>query len=172
MTSTMNTTSTMKPSILIVTSLLVLGSLNWLIVGKERALRSGRTVLCKLAPLDPRSIMQGDYMVLRYEVTEAAGERVPEEIFDGHLVLSLDADNVATFQRVDDETPLAANEVRVRFRRRSQSVRWGLQIGAESYFFQEGRAEHFEDAKYGELKVAPDGECILIGVRDIERQPL
>ena len=42
--------TTMKSKTLIVTSLFVLGCLNWMIIAKERLIYSGRTVLCELAP--------------------------------------------------------------------------------------------------------------------------
>jgi uncharacterized membrane-anchored protein len=163
----------MKSKILLVTSLLVLGTLNWLIIAKERLINSGQTVLCELAPVDPRSLMQGDYMILRYEVAEDANSALATETYDGLLVLRLDENDVAQFQRLDDGTPLAANEARIRFRRRQNSFRRGtIRIGAESYFFQEGRSDNFDKAKYGELKVAPNGECILIGLRDAKLKRL
>lgn len=164
----------MNRSLLLATSLLVLGSLNWLIIAKERVLSSGRTVLCELAPVDPRSIMQGDYMTLRYRIADDAAKHVPANTFDGHLILKLNADDVASFQRLDDSEPLADDEVRIRFRRRHSGswMRDALRIGAESYFFQEGRGDHFAKARYGELKVAPSGECILVGLRDAAKKRL
>jgi uncharacterized membrane-anchored protein len=163
----------MKTSTLIVTSVLVLGCLNWLIIAKERVLQSGRTVLCELVPVDPRSLIQGDYMVLRYAIAEDSAPHILENTYDGLLVLRLDENNVAKFQRVDDGSPLGANEARILFRRRQNSFRRGtIRIGAESYFFEEGRANDFSRAKYGELKVAPNGECILVGLRDAKLKPL
>jgi len=163
----------MKSRILLVTSLLVLGTLNWMIIAKERLINSGQTVLCELAPVDPRSLMQGDYMILRFAIADDAAPHISEKTFDGLLVLRLDENDVAQFQRLDDGTPLAANEARIRFRRRQNSFRRGtIRIGAESYFFQEGRADDFDQAKYGELKVSPNGECILIGLRDAKLQRL
>lgn len=163
----------MKSPTLIVTSVLVLGCLNWLIIAKERVLQTGRSVLCELAPVDPRSLMQGDYMVLRFAIAEDAAPHLSERTFDGLLVLRLDDNGVAQFQRVDDGSPLDANEARIRFRRRQNSFRRGtIRIGAESYFFEEGRADDFSKAKYGELKVAPNGESILVGLRDKDRKPL
>ena len=163
----------MRSRILLVTALLVLGTLNWLIIAKERLITSGQTVLCELAPVDPRSLMQGDYMVLRYEVAEDAHSALSAETHDGLLVLQLDEDDVAQFQRLDDGSPLADNEVRIRFRRRQNSFRRGsIRIGAESYFFQEGRADDFDQAKFGELKVAANGECILVGLRDAKLKRL
>jgi uncharacterized membrane-anchored protein len=163
----------MKTPTLTITSLLVLGFLNWMIVAKERLLQGGRAVLCELTPVDPRSLMQGDYMILRYAVAEDAASHVAENAYDGYLIFSLDENDVAKFARLDDETPLADNEVRIRFRRRHQGFRRGMiRLGAESYFFQEGRGDDFSRAKYGELKVAPNGECILVGLRDGNRKRL
>ncbi|MGZ0167153.1 MAG: GDYXXLXY domain-containing protein [Planctomycetales bacterium] len=163
----------MKTPTLIITSLLVLGCLNWMIVAKERLQQSGRSVLCELTPVDPRSLIQGDYMILRYAVAEDAASHVAEDACDGYLIFSLDENDVAKFARMDNETPLADDEVRIRFRRRHQGFRRGMiRLGAESYFFQEGRAGDFSRAKYGELKVAPNGECILVGLRDVGLKPL
>src|SRR5690606_19512775 len=38
------------------------------VLGFERTLRDGQLVLLELAPVDPRSLMQGDYMALRFAV--------------------------------------------------------------------------------------------------------
>ena len=45
---------------------LVLGAVNLSIRDKEGVLADGRLVLFQLRPVDPRSLMQGDYMILRY----------------------------------------------------------------------------------------------------------
>jgi len=46
--------------------LLALGVANRAILGHERTLADGRVLLLELAPVDPRSMMQGDYMALRF----------------------------------------------------------------------------------------------------------
>ena len=43
--------------------LLILLAVNWSIYKQEQVLAQGKTVLLKLAPVDPRSLMQGDYTV-------------------------------------------------------------------------------------------------------------
>ena len=54
---------------------LALGVPVGLVVHKERVLRDGATVLLRLAPRDPRSLMQGDFMQLNYRLpTEVARE--------------------------------------------------------------------------------------------------
>ncbi|MEY4484068.1 MAG: hypothetical protein RL693_1520, partial [Verrucomicrobiota bacterium] len=62
---------------------------NVLIFQKEQTLANGRQVFLKLAPVDPRSLMQGDYMSLRYEI---ARKFEPEKINkDGRLIVEVDA---------------------------------------------------------------------------------
>ncbi len=144
----------------------VLVAMNLLILQKESVLHSGTRMYLKLAPRDPRSLMQGDYMVLNYEITGRFRQDGPRE--DGHLVMTLDADGVAQFVRVHHRAaPLAAGERLLRYRVRDQ-----VRLGAESYFFQEGHAERYAQARYGELRVAPSGESVLVGLRDGELRAL
>jgi uncharacterized membrane-anchored protein len=139
-----------------------------LIVQKESLLATGKPVLLELAPRDPRSLMQGDYMVLDYAVSQERGwkEGWPR---DGNLVLRLDEQGVGQFVRVHEPgTPLAPGELLLRYRVRDSRVR----LGAESFFFQEGHAGRYSKARYGELRVASNGTSGLVGLRGAEREPL
>ena len=52
-------------------------------------------------------------------------------------------------------------------------VRGGrLQVGSDAFYFQEGRANEYAAAKYGETRLAPDGTAILVGLRDKDRKAL
>ncbi|MCP4195431.1 MAG: GDYXXLXY domain-containing protein [Planctomycetaceae bacterium] len=44
----------------------------------------------------------------------------------------------------------------------------GIRIGTDSFFFQEGHAKDYANAKYGELKVAPRGGSVLVGLRNAD----
>lgn len=139
-----------------------------LIVQKEALLATGKPVLLQLAPRDPRSLMQGDYMVLNYAISRDQGWE-PHLPRDGHLVLRLDEQGVGQFVRLHEpSTPLAPGELLLRYRVRDGRVR----LGAEAFFFQEGQARLYEGARYGELRVASDGTSVLVGLRGAERQPL
>lgn len=153
----------------------VLTVVNLMILEKQRVLDGGRTVLLELRPVDPRSLMQGDYMQLRYEqalVPDAA------PAVDGRIVIAVDAEGVATFRRFDDGSEPAADEQRLRYRRRAPAGLGAAPehaevfIGAESFLFQEGHAEAYQDARYGILKVAPDGSSVLVGLADAGRRPI
>ncbi|WP_395825239.1 GDYXXLXY domain-containing protein [Archangium minus] len=150
-----------------------------LVVRKELVLVHGTPVLLELAPVDPRSLIQGDYMVLDYAISREV--RKPDDPFDdttgdtgpntedGRLVLRLDENGVGRFVRRDAPgTPLAPGELLLRYKVRKGRVR----LGAESFFFQEGHADRYDGAKYGELRVTEDGSSVLVGLRDAERQPL
>ncbi|RKH42894.1 GDYXXLXY domain-containing protein [Corallococcus sicarius] len=148
---------------------LVLIAMVALVVQKEAVLARGQTVLLQLAPVDPRSLIQGDYMVLDYAISQSwrEGHEAPQE--DGNVVVHLDEHGVGTFVRYEKSgTALAPGEVRVRFRVRNSRMR----LGAESFFFQEGHAERYEQARYGELRVMDNGTSVLVGLRDEKYQPL
>jgi uncharacterized membrane-anchored protein len=133
---------------------------------KEQILADGRTVLLELAPVDPRSLIQGDYMALRYApklLPEAPGEALPAT---GAAVLVLDERNVAAFRRLDGGEPLGPDEVRLRYR--SLLPDGDVRYGADSYFFEEGRVEAYQAARYGVLKVDAAGNSVLIGLADAE----
>ena len=140
-------------------------ALNVLILQKERVLHSGARMYLRLAPRDPRSWMQGDYMALNYELIGQFRANSPRE--NGHLVVKLDANGVAGLVRLHDGTPLAPGEHLLRYRARDQ-----MRLGAESYLFQEGQADLFNAARYGELRVAPSGESVLVGLANDRLEPL
>ena len=146
----------------------VLATGNGLVAHKESVLRTGEVMYLKLAPVDPRSLLQGDYMILSYEVERAAqGAARAARGVSGRLVVRLDERRVAHFVRVHEGEALGEGEHLLRYRKR----RWGIRLGAEAFFFQEGHASYYELADYGELRVAPSGDSVLVGLcwRNLER---
>jgi uncharacterized membrane-anchored protein len=159
----------MRKAVALLAGLLVLAFVNFGIYGREKLVGDGGLVLLRLAPVDPRSLMQGDYMRLRFEVADqaeaAAGAR---QVGDGRIVLALDANRVGTYRRMDDGRPLAPGEALIGYRLRNGTGR----LTTDSYFFEEGRAYAYAPAAYGEFRVAPDGEAILTGLRGPRLEPL
>lgn len=167
----------MRRLVVLLGGLLVLATANLAIWQKEDLLANGRVVLLPLAPVDPRSLMQGDYMALRFQLAAdafgSAGTRWSidarkDVLRDGFVVVALDGDGVATFRRIDDGKPLAADEARIRFRVRNGEPKFGT----NAFFFQEGHARHYERARFGEIRLAPDGDLLLTALRGAERQRL
>lgn len=141
---------------------------------KEKTLKEGTLVLLELAPVDPRSLMQGDYMRLNYAISNSnpisVFESETQEISKrGFVVLTLDSLGVGQRVRLQETfTPIEANELAIKYFKPD----WRINIGAESYFFQEGQAEKFEAAKYGGLRVDEKGNSILIGLYDADRKQI
>jgi len=147
-----------KNIILLANLILLTGYFSWSAIQKERILKNGQLVLLELAPVDPRSLMQGDYMVLRYAIAGDSKDGIPKT---GYYILQLDINSVGTVKRIQAvKQPIHDNEVIVKYKL------WGDKIGAESYFFEEGKTEKFENAKYGGLKIDKNGASILTGLYD------
>jgi uncharacterized membrane-anchored protein len=149
---------------------IVLVAANGSIFRKEQVLANGETMLLPLAPRDPRSLLQGDYMTLRYAIAQQIADRLgPGFSVDGVAVVSVDENDVVNFVRIEQgQGSLAAGERLLRFRKRGESLR----IAGDAFFFEEGRQALFADARFGELKVDPTGEAVLVGLRDADFDPL
>ena len=137
----------------------VLLLVNYAIYQKERLLANGRVVFLELAPVDPRSLMQGDYMALRFRLQNDVSQR--GELRDGAMVVALDNRGVAAFRRLDSGTPLASDELRIRYRLRANQVK----LGTGAFFFQEGNQQFYRGARYGEARIDSGGEMLLTGLR-------
>lgn len=86
----------------------------------------------------------------------------------GTVILARDEDGIGRFARLDDGTALKANEVRLHYKLRFD---WGeLRYGAESFFFQEGDAERYEEARYGVLRLDEAGGSVLAGLAGEDRK--
>lgn len=124
--------------------------------------QEGQTILIELRPVDPRALMMGDYMALGY-APDALPEYDPDGAPSGQAILRLDAQNVATFARLDDGK-LSKGEVRINYAR---SITGQATYGGPRYYFQEGTAQSYEPAEYGIFKVAPNGRALLVGLADV-----
>jgi len=142
--------------------LLFLGVFNHGVFKKEQLMDQGRLVLMELAPVDPRSLLQGDYMQLDYALGRSmASDSLPTK---GLAALEIDDRGLAHgIRAIGSLEELRPGELPIKYSKRS----WGgMKIGAESFFFQEGKAEKYEAAKYGGIKVDPKGNILLVGLYD------
>src|SRR3954466_1372398 len=114
----------MRKLIVIITGLVILVLVNYSIYSRERLLTEGSLVLLQTAPVDPRSLMQGDYMALRFQVANDLRSHVNKETaHDGLVVVAIDDRRVGTFARLDDGSPLGVSEARMRYRMRNQQIK-------------------------------------------------
>ena len=167
--------SKLKLFIISANMLLVLLFFGFNIVKNEKVLSEGETVLLALRPVDPRSLMQGDYMTLHYEVCNHIYGLEAE--LNKFCVVQLDDDRVAHFVSLTNDAAVALREDELLLRYSLEKNSWGEKfytIGSDSYFFQEGTAIKYETAKYGMLKVVTKGEmigtCSLVGLCDADKK--
>jgi uncharacterized membrane-anchored protein len=153
-------------------ALLVLGAVNFSILGKERIKRAGEVIYLDLAPVDPRSLMQGDYMTLRFRLADQiqatlhkpGQDEGPREGEQRFADIVLDPRGVASLAR-----PGAPATHRLRYRIRRDAV-W---LGTNAFFFEEGSDKRYAGARFGEFRLDREsGEAVLVGLRDARLQPL
>ncbi|HSW21016.1 MAG TPA: GDYXXLXY domain-containing protein [Ramlibacter sp.] len=138
---------------------------NFSIWQKESLIASGQKVFVALAPVDPRSLMQGDFMRLNYSIPSLADESAGHEMTGArpHVIARRDASGLATLLRTAPAgAPLAEGEIRIELT--PIAGRWMLV--SDAWYFREGDAKRWEAAKYGEFRVAPNGKALLVGLAD------
>lgn len=147
--------------IILLNGLILLFYFNYSIAQKEAILSEGKLILFELAPVDPRSLMQGDYMRLSYKIAQDINiTEIPKR---GYVVVSLSPEGTAIKERLQkDKAPLGEGEYLIKY----TSGEWSMNIGAESFFFEEGQAAKYEEAKYGALRADREGNSILTGLYD------
>lgn len=144
--------------------MIVLGSM---VVQHGHTLLTGDSILLKVAPVDPRDPLRGDYVILRYEFSslwpQGSGkwdeQRAGEEVY---VTLEPDADGKhwrgvsASWER-----PQSGRYIRGRV-----ESSWSHEFGIEAYFVQEGQGKEYESARNAhrlsaEIALTRDGTATL-----------
>ncbi|MFT3665697.1 GDYXXLXY domain-containing protein [Piscinibacter sp.] len=150
--------------------LAVLAVANLGIRDKEALIRDGRPVFVELAPVDPRSLMQGDFMRLNFNLPGEPAERRAGMLRARrpHAVAQIDERGVARLVRIDAGEPLQAGELRIELTPKGG----GWILVSDAWFFAEGEAERWARAKYGEFRVDAEGRALLVGLRGPQLEAL
>jgi uncharacterized membrane-anchored protein len=147
---------------------IVLLGFNYSVYTKEATLKSGVALKLALAPRDPRALMTGDYMALNTELANQI-RRDTSDRSDGFVIVKPDERGVSRFIRIQSSADgLALNELALKFRDRSNGVR----VGTDAFYFQEGQAQAFESARFGEYRLATNGDLLLIRMLDENLAPI
>ena len=129
------------------------------IAWKEVDLRTGTEVVLQTVPVDPRSLLQGDYAILDYEIAFAHGPSRDWPIGkQAYVVLEKDGDVWAAVRYRTNPPPSSQLFIK------GVADRPGhLDFGIGTYFVPEGTGHIIEDA--GDVKVVvnldPDGSAII-----------
>jgi uncharacterized membrane-anchored protein len=136
---------------------------------KEKLIAEGQPLFVELLPADPRSLMQGDYMTLRFKlpalpppVTGLQPGPRPQ------LLARRDARGVATLQVLPAGSVPVGTDLKVALNAKAGA--WVLVTDA--WFFPEGEAARWAAARYGEFRVDGSGQALLVGLRGAQLQPL
>lgn len=150
----------------VICMVVLIGTLGLMIEGRVSILRSGTEVVLKAAPVDPRDLMRGDYVQLRYEdISLVDGALLagdwPEQDTYAPLWLTLERggeDRLAkpaalTLTQPEYRVPgavyLKSKPVMVYAidRERAKDVTLALQFGIERYYVPEGEGLEIESAR-------------------------
>lgn len=173
----------------------LLGAVNYKVQQFEDVLATGKPIVLKIAPVDPRSLMQGDYMILNYAILSEfqQSQVLPEsnESFESnesidtlesnettgidesspsgnkaYILVHLDKNHVATFCEAQSEIPTD-------FKHCTPNVylpiryngSWLPKLPSQDYFFAEGKGEYYAQAEYAEYRFK-DGILLLARLLD------
>ncbi len=164
-----------SPWLLALSALATVAVANIGIADKENTIANGQKVYVPLAPVDPRSLMQGDYMRLRFTLPPLVDIDRREAGVEGLLgsrpyaVGRLDARGVVAWERVEKyDAPIAPGEFRIQLTPKNGD--WTLVT--DGWYFAEGDASRWEQARFGEFRVQPDGKALLVGMADDQLVPI
>jgi uncharacterized membrane-anchored protein/uncharacterized membrane protein len=138
----------------------------------EHTLRTGRTIYLPLMPVDPRSLTQGDFMALNFDVRPWDGRRSGGQSWLA-AEATIDGRNVAKFtgRTVVSQPPYPREADRTIIR---LAYRKGRYVpGTDALFFEEGKERPFEvKARYGIFAVDSHGNARLTGLADQDFQKI
>ncbi|GAB1253179.1 GDYXXLXY domain-containing protein [Desulfovibrio falkowii] len=164
----------------------------------ERIVTDGKIVLLPLAPVDPRALLMGDYMDLSYVVNgdiysalrkaeatrdvpgspsgppaAARPQNTGTSAMPSHGLAVLRVTNVpvplaADFVRLYDGKDLRDEEFLLAYKLRGHRV---ISV-TSAFYFEEGSAKRYEQARFGLFKVANDGKTLLVNLCDSQGRPI
>ena len=172
----------------------LLGAVNYKVQQFEDVLATGKPVVLKIAPVDPRSLMQGDYMVLNYailsefqqsqvlsESNESLDSNEPIDTVESnettgidesspsgkkaYILVHLDKNHVATFCEEQSEIPTDFKHCTPNVYLPIRYKGWLPELPSQDYFFAEGKGEHYAQAEYAEYRFK-DGILLLARLLD------
>ena len=172
----------------------LLGAVNYKVQQFEDVLATGKPIVLKIAPVDPRSLMQGDYMILNYAILSEfqQSQVLPEsneslesnESIDtvesnettgidesspsgkkAYILVHLDKNHVATFCEEQSEIPTDFKHCTPNVYLPIRYKGWFPELPSQDYFFAEGKGEHYAQAEYAEYRFK-DGILLLARLLD------
>lgn len=164
-----------------------------MIFKNELHLKNSESIYVSLQPVDPRSILQGDYMALNYQLyfapqnsthenTNQSNINSEDHIFSGYYFDEIikNKSSVVTYVELDSQRRVI--HTRFELPQKVRTYRLILQNpnnrysrlypASKSFLFAEGLADCYQQAKYAEFKVDEQGNAILTALKGDQLQDL
>ncbi|MBP3716280.1 MAG: GDYXXLXY domain-containing protein [Paludibacteraceae bacterium] len=139
-----------------------------LLVKNEQVISNGPEIYLQLRPVDPRSIMQGDYMELNYSLCNEINKRNEKE--KGYAIVGVDKEQLIRLQ--DEVKPVNDGEVALKYTAGHHGRNGRIRLSNHSYFFQEGTGSIYSQAKYALVKVDKCGNIHIVHLCDHNKKIL
>lgn len=159
-----------RDATLFIVTIMIFVIFNVMIYQKQKILRTGQTVYLSIAPVDPRSLIQGDYMTFRYLLEDdlPKAETPPIEK-SGYLVITTNENGVGAFVKFYQGEKLNSNEKLLQYRFHPNKFS-PYTIKPNTFFFQEKLQPNFQQAKFAVFHYQGDKNYLLTGLADQERK--
>ena len=169
----------------LITLIIVLTIANYTIIKYEDVLNNGKPIIVKLAPVDPRSLMQGDYMALNYEILtqfqqqfygdgeeQINASEEKRSVAKVYALVKAGENNVANLCRVELSPPTNFTGCQEGvYLPINTTNSWSPTLPSHSYFFAEGKGAYYAQAEYGEYRFK-GGKALLFRLLDKDLKPL
>ncbi|ADO59224.1 hypothetical protein PPSC2_24750 [Paenibacillus polymyxa SC2] len=153
----------LSPLLIAIVIVLQLGIIGYQTARSETLLATGASVKLKLAPIDPRSLLQGDYVALNYDISTPPSKNPLQEKDWNRgkvkVVLTPDSQGVYIADRLyQDGEKLAHHEIVLNGQWNGSRILYGI----ENYFIPEGTGRTVEqNAHYAYIRVSRNGDALL-----------
>ncbi|ODB53664.1 hypothetical protein A7311_04800 [Paenibacillus polymyxa] len=153
----------LSPLLIAIVIVLQLGIIGYQTVRSETLLATGASIKLKLAPIDPRSLLQGDYVALNYDISPPPSKTPlqEEEWSRGKVKVVLTPDNQGVYvadRLYQDGEKLASHEVILNGQWYGSRIVYGI----ENYFIPEGTGRTVEqNAHFAHIRVSRNGDALL-----------
>ena len=148
----------------------VLTSVNMKMMQYNAVLNEGESVILEIEPIDPRSLLQGDYMVLNYAILNNI-ERQDDFPKKFYALIQRNEQGIVDICRMSDTVPTDFSGCVPNVYLPLKTDGWQTRLPSQDYFFPSGKEKYYSTAAYAEYRFK-DGVLLLARLLDEHLKPL
>ena len=148
----------------------------FMVVSNEMIIRSGKEVLLKTVPVDPRDFMRGDYVILNYDISTPKAilnEKISKRLkYRQKVYISLDVDEngIAHAKSMSIEKPKNKEYF---IRGEVLNYKNSIEYGIETYFVKENTGKEIEkniqEGMLAKVKIDKNGKAKIVDLIKISK---